>query len=147
MLASLRQHLISAAAKLLAQKVAVSLASLGSLIVAVALSWQSYLAPLMSDQTGVLALRITLLAVIAVLLAIGSFFWFRPKLKTLPFGVHQDTKTGAYFCSRCYLKDKKHYPLETTANGWKCSVCGQWKQYPNNPVVPLPTKHFWNDKP
>ncbi len=147
MFASLRQHLLQAVAKLLVQKLAVSLASLGPLIAAVALSWQSYLAPLMSDPTGVLTLRLALLAVVSIFLAIGTFFWFRKKFEGMPFGVHQDIKTGVYFCSRCYLKDKKRYPLETTAHGWRCLVCGQWKENPEAPVIPIPTRSPWGKKP
>jgi len=143
--------LSSLAAKVLAQlivrKVELLLVLLSPALSGVLLYLHTEIAPHLSDPTGWLTLKAIALSASLFPLPFAAYFWFLPKLKPLPFGVYQDIKTGAYFCSRCYLKDKKYYPLETTSNGWKCSVCGQWKEDPQNPVSPIPTVHHWNDKP
>lgn len=58
---------------------------------------------------------------------VASYFLYRPKFKHLPsLGVHQNIKTGAYFCSQCLIKNKLHSPLRELPDGsrWNCRVCG-----------------------
>ena len=136
-----------ALALVLARKVEALLGSIWLSSLSVSISLRHDLAQFVPSPTDEWAVLTTGASIAALATALFSYFWFRPKLKPLQFGVHQDAKTGAYFCSRCYLKDKKHFPLETTSNGWKCRVCGQWKEDPNNPVTPLPVKSYWNKKP
>lgn len=143
----MKDWLLSLLQKVLAQKIASMFALLIPIQSIAVVYLRTEIAPHLSDPTGQIALVSICIATSAVLLALASYYWLRPKLKGMPFGVHKDIKTRAYYCSRCYLKDKKYYPLETTSNGWKCSICGQWKQDPNNPVIPHPMAHHWNDKP
>lgn len=131
----------------LARKVETLLGTGIALLVSLVEILQTYLLHILPQPSKLLFLKSIEIALVCILLTILAFFYYRPKLKPMFFGVHKNIKTGEYFCSRCYLKDKKHYPLETTSNGWKCRVCGQWKEDPNNPVTPIPTANHWRQKP
>jgi hypothetical protein len=144
--------LSSLAAKVLAQlivrKVELLLVLLSPALSGVLLYLHTEIAPHLSDPTGWLTLKAIALSVALFPLPFAAYFWFRPKLKHVPeLDIHKDTKTGAYFCSRCYLKENKYAPLSIAHHGWRCSRHGEWFQDPNNPVVPIPTVHHWNEKP
>jgi len=118
----MKSWLLSQLKTLLARKAEALLVLTMPAVVAVTEALQSYLVKLVPSPTEIWALRATEVAVIAILGAVLSFVYFRPKLKPLPWGVHQDVKTGVYFCSVCLIPNGIHSPMYLSPDGsvWRC---------------------------
>ena len=118
----MRQWLISALKTVLAQKLPLLLASLSPALAGGLLYRRTEIAPHLSDPKGWLALQAIAVAAALLPLPFVAYFWFRPKLKPLPWGVHQDAKTGTCFCSACLIPNKIHSPMFLSSDGrfWKC---------------------------
>ena len=147
---TIRQIVSATIAKLIAQKLAVWSISLGTMMLGVFGYFRASLAPVMSDKTGELSLLLSSLLLLSVSVTIATYFWFHPKLKPLPWGVHQDAKSGAYFCSKCFLTQKKHNPLYLSSDGkwWHCSACSCKRvnpdfKAPDQPPSPQPHAQSW----
>jgi len=140
----MKDWILSLLQELLKQKLTLLFALLIPIQTACFVFLRTYLLPHLADPTGLIALIAITISISLLLVGLVTYFWFRPKFKHLPLlGVHENIKTGAYFCSCCFLKNKLHSPLTTTSNGWKCGVCGKWQEDPNNPVMPIPIKHHY----
>lgn len=98
------------------------LPAIGATLAGIALVAEGHLAKLVPSQPELWAVRAIALSLVLFGLLLGSFFYFRPKFKPLPWGVHQDTKTGTYFCSACLISNKVHSPMYLSSDGrfWKC---------------------------
>jgi len=125
MIPTFRQIVSATIAKAIAQQLSVWSISLGTLMLGVFGYFRASLAPAMSDPTGMLSLSLLALLLATLSIFLAAYFWLRPKLKPLSWGVHQDAKTGAYFCSKCFLTQKKHNPLYLSHDEkwWCCSAC------------------------
>ena len=135
-------------AQLLARKLELLLVSLSPTLTSVWFYFRTEIAQHLSDPTGRLALLTTGISISLFPLTLASYFWFRPKLKHIPsLGVHKDIKTGSYYCSRCYLKDKKSHPLKTVHHAWQCHVCGNRADNPDDPIIPIPAYSPFRPKP
>lgn len=111
-----------ALAQLIARKVELLLAFLSPALAGGLLYLHTEIAPRLSDPTGWLALKAIALSAALFPLPAAVYFWVSPKLKPLSWGVHQDAKTGAYFCSVCLIPNKVHSPMYLSSDGrfWKC---------------------------
>lgn len=139
MLASLRRIAEAAIAKAIAQKLSLALGSIAPALLGAVLCFRDYLAPLLADPTGTLSLLFLSLLIATILISLSAYFWSHPKLKHIQsLGVHKDIKTGNYYCSRCYLKDKKSHPLKAVHHAWQCHVCGNRVDNPDDPLIPMP---------
>jgi hypothetical protein len=98
------------------------LPTIGTTLAGIALTSEEHLAKLIPNQPELWAVRAIALSLVLFGLLLGSLFWFRPKLKPMSWGVHQDTKSGAYFCSSCLISNKVHSPMYLSSDGrfWKC---------------------------
>ena len=136
--------MLSVSTKLIAQKTPIAIGMLAPILSGGMIYLHDEIAPLLSDTTGWLALKTTALSITVLLLSIAFYLWHRPNFKHLPLlDVHENIKTGTYFCSRCLLKEKLQSPLATVSHGWKCPACSKWSEDPDNPSVNLPTVHHW----
>lgn len=124
------------------------LPALGATISAGLLWAQTYFAQYLQDPTGILSVRLLAAAILLLSLGVSAFFYFRPKFRHLTrLGVHQDIKTGAYFCSPCLINKKLHSPLRELPDGsrWHCRSCGVSANNPDHVKPPTPPreKHSW----
>lgn len=110
----------------LAQKIPLLLASLSPILAGAFLYLRTEIAPHLADPTGWLALKSVAISLFLFPLPLAAYFWFRPKFRHLPErgGVYENTKTGAYYCASCLIKDKRESPLVTQPHGWRCMVRG-----------------------
>ena len=46
-------------------------------------------------------------------------------------GTHTDA-SGKHFCTKCLAKEKRHQ-LKTEPHGWRCVICDEWYEDPDNP--------------
>ena len=138
----MREWLISVLKTALAQKTALLLSSLSTILASVILYLRNVIAPHLADPTGWLALLSITTAVALLPLTVASYFWFRPKLKPLPWGVHQDAKTGTNFCSTCLIQNNVHSPMYLSSDGrfWICHSTSshrrqnpEFKEQPQSP--------------
>lgn len=145
----MKDWLLSLLQKMLAQKLASMFVLLLPIQTALLIYLREGIANYLSDPTGLISLVSIGTTLSTVSLALASYFWFRPKLKPLPWGVHQDIKTGSYFCSKCFLAHKKHNPLYSKdGNRWNCSVCSCYRfdpdfKEPEQPSSPPPHDQSW----
>ena len=146
----MRQWLMSVLKTALAQKLPLLLASLSPVLAGVLIYLRTEIAPHLSDPTGWLALQSIAVAAALLPLPFFAYFWFRPKLKPLLWGVHQDTKSGVFFCSACLIPHKVHSPMYLSRDGrfWIChSNSNHRKQNPDNKEPPAPPQpsgpHAW----
>lgn len=125
-------------ARVLARKVEAILATgYASILGAVSL-FRTHLAHFVPSPPEEWAVLTTGAALAALLTVAFAYFWFRPKYKHIPdLGINQNIKTGDYFCSPCWVKDKLHSPLTNTDHGWKCRVCNKHFSDPSRPEQPL----------
>lgn len=114
--------LTKALTQVLAQKVPLLWALLSPILASGVISLRGALSPHLSDPTGSTALLAIALLAALMPLPFVAYFWFRPKFKALPWGVHQDIKTGSYFCSACLIPNKIHSSMFLSSDGrfWKC---------------------------
>jgi len=146
----MRQWLTSLLKTVLAQKLPLLLASLSPALAGGLLYLRTEIAPHLSDQTGWLALQAIAVTAALLPLPLVAYFWFRPKFKPLSWGVHQNLKTGAYFCSTCLIPSKVHSPMYLSSDGrfWKCHSNSNHKRpNPEFKEPPLPPQlsgpHAW----
>jgi hypothetical protein len=141
----MKNILLSLLQKMLLQKATVILTLLVPIQTAVGIYLRERIAPHLADTTGLIPMIAISLMASTILICLASYYWYRPKFKHLPkFGVHENIKTGAYFCSRCLIKFKIQSPLTTKKHGWICSVCSGTTEDPNNPTPPFkPRKVGW----
>lgn len=111
--------------QLLQRKAEAIVALLVPTVIALIEAGQSYLVQFVPEPAPVWALRAIALSIASMLIGYLSYIYFRPKFKFLPTGINQDIKTGAFFCSPCFVKNKLHSPLRDYGHGWSCSVCGK----------------------
>lgn len=110
---------------------------------------EDYLARQVSDPTDIWLIRAISVSVLLLFLLAASYFFFRPKYKFMPdLGVNKNLKTGQYFCSPCYVKNKLESPLETHPHSWRCNVCHkEWddpsRPPPPEPSRPAPSRYSW----
>ncbi|HZV99205.1 MAG TPA: hypothetical protein VFF74_09475 [Methylophilaceae bacterium] len=122
---------------------------LGTALSGGALWAEDYLARQVSDPTDIWLIRAIALSVLLLFLLAALWFYFRPKYKFLPdFGINKNLKTGQYFCSPCYIKNKLESPLKTEPHSWFCNVCRQEWDDPSRPPPPPPPQpdlgpHAW----
>ena len=129
----MREFSISVLKAVLAQKLSLLLGSLSPVLAIVLLYLHNEIAPHLSDPTGWIAL-LSMTGLVAIFpLPFAVYFWFRPRFKPLQWGVHQNIKTGCYFCSTCLLKNKLRSPLYLSRDNkfWKCSVCDNQRLNPD----------------
>jgi hypothetical protein len=120
--------------------IAGSLAVFGS-----ALVFEQELAALVPQPSDVISVRLFGLCFLLSGLLVGTYFYHKPRLKFVAEkGIFQDKKTKMFYCPHCLLRDKRKVPMANVTNGWKCSVCSQYNQDPENPIIPLPTVNHWN---
>ena len=118
---------------------------LGTLALAVILLLEESLQKFVPEPQSLWAVRAIAISLLLLGLLVASFFWFRPKLKPLLWGVHQDAKTGAYFCSKCFLIERRHSPLYLYdhESRWRCSACAfscnnpEYKKPPEPPPATM----------
>lgn len=107
---------------------------------------ESYLARQVSDPTDIWLIRAISVSVLLLFLLAGLWFYHRPKFKHIPsIGVHENIKTGAYFCSFCYLTKKLESPLNKTNAGLSCPACFKsiYTQEYLNEITNVKTKNNW----
>ena len=107
---------------------------IGAALLALLLLIEQRLATLVPQPAEIWAVRAIAVSLLLLGLLGASYFWFRPKFKHLPrLGVHQNIKTGEYFCSHCLITKKLHSPLKSLKDnfGWQCSSCGKWEKNPD----------------
>ena len=142
---------VSLSEKLQAHLLTWLLPALGTLLSGVVLWAQTYFAQFLPEPKEIWAVRAIALSLLLLPLPLASWLYFRPKFKHLPrLGVHQNIKTGAYFCSPCLIKSKLHSPLRELPDGsrWHCRVCGVSANNPDYKKPPEPPKpdlgpHAW----
>lgn len=108
------------------------LPTIGTTLAGIALASEEHLAKLVPSQPELWAVRAIALSLVLFGLLLGSFFHYRPKLKPVDWGAHQDTKTGAYFCSKCFIEHKRLSPLYLSKDKsqYKCSICPGYRHNP-----------------
>ncbi len=121
--AHIKQTVSAVATTLLQQKAVIALASLGTLLIGAALFLESHLAPLLSDPTGVLALRSIAASVLFLCVSVCSYFWFRPRLKLNEIGIYENLKTGEIFCPKCKHDKKQLVHAIRSDKSWLCVSC------------------------
>jgi hypothetical protein len=128
----MRQWLLDQLKKLATRKAEVLLVLAMPAVVSVAEVLQTYLVQFVPKPTEIWALRALEVAALGLLAALVSFFYFRPKLKPVDWGAHQDTKTGAYFCSKCFIEHKRLSPLYLSKDQsqYKCPICPGYRHNP-----------------
>lgn len=116
------------------------LPTIGTALAGITLVSEAHLAKLIPIQPELWAVRAIALSLALFGLLLGSLFWFSPKLKPLPWGVHQDAKTGSYFCSVCLIPNKIHSPmfLSSDARFWKCHSNSNHKRLNPEFIEPPP---------
>lgn len=124
---------------LLVQKLAFFAGAFGLTFLAVAARTRDYFAQFVPEPAAPWAVIFLAFAVCGFFLALSAFFYFRPRFKhDSELGVFRELKTGAYFCARCMIKEKRKSPLRDLPEkkGWRCSACGQRimkPEYSGNP--------------
>ena len=119
------------------------LPTIGTVALGIVLLLEQHLAKLIPQPTETWAVRAIAISLLLLGLLTASYFRYRPKFKHLPrLGVHQNIKTGAYFCSPCLIKNKLHSPLRELPDGsrWHCRVCGVSVNNPDYKEPPKPPK-------
>ena len=127
------------------------LPTIGAALAGMLLVSEAHLANLVPSPPELWAVRAIALSLVLLGLLLGLLFWFRPKLKPLSWGVHQDAKTGSYFCSTCLIPNKVHSPMYLSSDGrfWRChSNSSHKKVNPNfkaseQPTRPPPHAQSW----
>ena len=143
--------LVKVLTQALARKVELLLAASWVSVLAVIISGRHYLAqfvPLPADEWAVLTTGAALASLLTVAFA---YFWLRPKFKPLSWGVHQDIKTGAYFCSVCLIPNKIHSRMFLSKDGrfWVCHSHSNHRRAnpdykePDTPPIPPPHAQSW----
>lgn len=119
------------------------LPALGTLALGAILWLEESLQKFIPEPQSLWAVRAIGISVLLLCLLVALYFWFRPKLISLSWGVHQDVKTGAYFCTKCLITETRHSPLYLYDNGkvWRCSACHTIRDNPEykKPPEPVPT--------
>ena len=119
------------------------LPTLGTLALGGVLLLEGNLQKYIPEPQALWAVRAIAVSFLLLGLLVASYFLYRPKFKHLPrLGVHQNIKTGAYFCSPCLIKSKLHSPLRELPNsrGWHCRVCGVSANNPDYKEPPPPPR-------
>jgi hypothetical protein len=117
--------------------------TIGTTLAGIALASEAHLAKLIPSQPELWAVRAIALSLVLLGLLLGTLFWFRPKFKPLSWGVHQDAKTGNYYCSACLIQNKVHSPMYLSSDDrfWVChSYSNHRKPNPGFKEPPSPPK-------
>ena len=141
-------HISSVLEKAQAHLLSWSLPLLGTALSGGVLWAEDYLARQVSDPTDLWLIRAIAVSVLLLFLLAGSWFYYRPKYKFIhDLGINKNLKTGHYFCSPCYVKNKLESPLKTEPHGWFCNVCRNGWEDPLRPRPPLPPQHdYFSDR-
>jgi hypothetical protein len=118
---------------------------IGTTALGIVLVLEDFLAKYIPTPTEIWAIRSIALSMLFLGLVFGTYFYFRPKFKHIPkIGVHQNIKTGAYFCSHCLLTKKLLSPMQDRKNnrGWQCPACGQLRDNPKYKEPESPSKNL-----
>jgi len=86
--------------------------------------YRTYFAKFLADKTGELALLTTTLSVVSVLVAIASYFYFKPRMV---FDKHRqvyknEKEPGVYYCVSCKDGHNRWSKLRKKEHGWICFV-------------------------
>ena len=117
------------------------LPTLGGVALGAILLLEETLQKYVPEPQALWAMRAIAVSLLLLSLLVATYFYHRPKFKHLPrLGVHQNIKTGAYFCSPCLIKNKLHSPLRELpkSKGWHCRVCGVSANNPDYKEPPGP---------
>ena len=144
----MRDWLISALKTALVQKLPLVIGALAPILASVLLYFRNEIAPHLADPTGWRAFVAITMSAALLPLPFAAYFWFRPKFKhRAEIGAHENVKTGAYFCSKCLVKEKIQSPLSLLPNGqfWRCSVCNASVKNTGYqpPAQPAKGQHSW----
>ena len=134
----MRDWLLTALKTALSQKVPIALGTIAPFLVSGMLYLRQYLAPHLSDPTGLIALIAIAVSGTLLLLLAATYFWFRPKFKFMPkLGAFFEAKSGNYFCTHCLVKTKLNSPLTPDGTEWFCHVCNSRyrEEHPQTPVT------------
>jgi hypothetical protein len=121
------------------QKLPTIIALVTSLSALGAATYHSEIKPYLADPTGVKLFVTIILLVLLIAFSSGLYFWHKKTLKPLSWGVHQNIKTGEYFCSTCFIQNKIYSPMFLSANNrfWACHCISDHKRENINYIKPL----------
>ena len=141
----MKDWLLSLLQESLKQKLPLLFASLIPIQTACFVFLRTYLLPHLADPTGQIALVAITISITLLLAGLATYFYYRPKYKFIhDLGINKNLKTGHYFCSPCYVKNKLESPLKTEPHGWFCNVCRNGWEDPLRPRPPLPPQHDYS---
>ena len=111
------------------------LPTIGTVALGIVLLLEQHLAKLIPQPTEIWAVRAIAISLLLLCLVAVSYFRYRPKFKPLSWGVHQDIKSGTYYCSACLIQNKIHSPmfLSSDSRRWVCHSKSQSNHYVQNP--------------